>query len=225
VLWFDEVRNRRLYWKLGYSSIYHYAQVALGFSNRKTAYFVKLSESLERLPALKESVATGELGWTKACEVAKVADGRNEKKWIRKAQSVGRRELARDFARDFAHEVAQTKNQAKMAKTEQMNLEVVDSKNITPASVPVTYSLRFTAEQFARFEALVEKVHKNGKVPRGTSKEDLILATLDELASCETKKCSRLHFSSCYQITVYRCEECGTSKIETSREPPVGSWS
>lgn len=59
VLWFAEVVRRKVYRDLGYSSIYQYAELELGFSKSKTAQFLRLSESFKELPGLRRSVAKG----------------------------------------------------------------------------------------------------------------------------------------------------------------------
>jgi len=74
VLWFAEIATRKLFVELGYASIHQYAAEALGFSRNKTYHLLRLAADLERLPVLRESVAKGEVGWTKAREVVKVAD-------------------------------------------------------------------------------------------------------------------------------------------------------
>ena len=73
VLLFGEILRRKLYRDLGFASIQTYAVEALGFTPSKTSQFVRLAGALEDLPCLRRSVASGELGWTKAREVAKVA--------------------------------------------------------------------------------------------------------------------------------------------------------
>ena len=79
VLWFAEILNRQLFRELGYSSIHQYATEALGFSSSRTYQFIRLAKSMTDLPALQESVARGEIGWTKAREIAKVATPGTEK--------------------------------------------------------------------------------------------------------------------------------------------------
>ncbi|MFO7655055.1 MAG: HNH endonuclease [Candidatus Krumholzibacteriia bacterium] len=95
VLLFAEVHRRRLYRVLGYPSIHDYAERALGLSRSRTYRFLRLAEDLERLPRLRAAVAAGEIGWTKAREVARVASARNESRWIDEARRCGRRELIR----------------------------------------------------------------------------------------------------------------------------------
>ena len=59
VLWFGEIMRRKLYRDLGYSSVNRYAREALGFSKTRTGDYVQLANKLEKLPAVKESVASG----------------------------------------------------------------------------------------------------------------------------------------------------------------------
>jgi hypothetical protein len=93
VLWFSEIVRRKLYRELGYSSIHQYAELALGFKKSKTSQFLRLTEALVDLPELRRSVAKGELPWTKAREVAKVATSVTEAAWIREAKETSSRKL------------------------------------------------------------------------------------------------------------------------------------
>jgi len=95
VLWFGEVLRRRLYRELGFSSIHQYAGERLGFSAGKTAQFLRLAEVLDQLPALRRSVASGEVPWTAAREVARVATPKTEAAWLREARDSSRRALER----------------------------------------------------------------------------------------------------------------------------------
>ena len=106
VLWFAEIANRGLHRNLGYSSIHQYAAVALGFSANRTNRFLRLAADLERLPRLRAAVAVGEIGWTKAREVVKVASASTEERWIAAAKELSRRELEEKVARVRRHRAA-----------------------------------------------------------------------------------------------------------------------
>ncbi|MEN8008379.1 MAG: hypothetical protein ABFS42_15325, partial [Candidatus Krumholzibacteriota bacterium] len=69
VLWFAEVMRRRLYCELGYSSINQYAMKGLGFSKSRTGDFIRLARQLDGLPAVRDAMVSGELGYTKAREI------------------------------------------------------------------------------------------------------------------------------------------------------------
>ncbi len=73
VLWFAEVQRRELHRQLGHASLQLYATQALGFSDNRYYQFKRLAHDQDRLPVLREAVETGEIGWTKALQVARVA--------------------------------------------------------------------------------------------------------------------------------------------------------
>ena len=174
VLWFGEIMRRRLYRKLGYSSINHYARSELKFSKTRTGDFVQLARKLEQLPVVRESVAKGELGYTKAREIVKVASPENENGWVQEAKKSSRRELER--------KVAKAKRQAK-ANPDQA--ELISEKKSLNATVPVRLSVEMTPEQFALYETLLEKLHKQGPVG---SRAEMVLEAIAELVTSRTQK-------------------------------------
>ncbi|MBD3219661.1 DUF222 domain-containing protein, partial [bacterium] len=93
VLWFAEMQRRQLHRDLGYSSLRQYALTALGFSPTRAADFIRLATRLDELPRLRESVASGEVGYTKAREIVKVASPETEGQWLEEAAQSSRREL------------------------------------------------------------------------------------------------------------------------------------
>ncbi len=234
LLWFAEVQERRLYRELGYSSIQTYASEALGFSQSKTYQFLRLAESLGKLPALRESVADGELSWTKAREVVKVATPRNEKRWLAEAMGSSRRELERKvkWSRD------RTKTLRKTDRRQTSLLDPPASEEVERdcAEVPQRVTLSFTPEQFAHWEAMMEKIRKRERM--SSSREELLLEIMaDRLGEPTNSKhansggaatapaessgagaddCTRVQ-SSPYQIVVYKCEDCGKGVLRTGR--------
>ena len=87
--------ERRGYEKFGFSDIYYYAEARFGFSPRKTRYLLHLAQRLQRLPRIKEALAQGRLGWSKASRVARVATSEDEAMWLDSALSLSVRELDR----------------------------------------------------------------------------------------------------------------------------------
>jgi hypothetical protein len=192
VLWFAEVMKRKLFRDLGFSSIYHYATEALGFSRPRTAQFIRLCASLEDLPVLKESIAAGDVPWTKAREIAKVATAETEQAWVDLARQESRRKLERRVR------MTQTQNRARRRAGAGADTPGGDElgandnlfgDDLGPAvDAPVTLSLRFTPNQYARYEAMMEKLRKNGK---RDSREDLLLAGLEALLAAEEDEAAR----------------------------------
>jgi hypothetical protein len=185
VLWFGEMAKRHLYRELGYASIQQYASTALRFSKAKTSYFLRLCGVFEELPALKNSVQRGEIGWTKAREVAKVATPRTERSWIDTARSCSRRELEQQVAA-----VQQAARQQRRRDPRQAVLPVDRGRTGGPTGVggaaavvelPAAVTLRFAPDQLARYETLLERIRKLRALPRGAGREDLLLAGLEGL--------------------------------------------
>jgi len=227
VLWFADIMNRRLYRMLGYSDMAQYAEVELKFSKTKRYNFIQLARKLEQLPAVKQSLASGELGYTNALEIIKVATPVTVDKWVAEATRVGRRELAKKVERVKAKARRRRGGAAKAGQGSLLPENPVEVE--LAAEVPVRISLEMTPEQFARFEALVEKAHKLGAIPAGQTRVDTLLAGLDSLVrgtsnpatACNkkvsTKPTRRRVFPPPFQIHVHKCPECGKSSVQTSR--------
>ena len=62
-----------MYRQLVHASLQLYATRSLGFSDNRYYQFKRLAHDQDRLPVLREAVETGEIGWTKALQVARVA--------------------------------------------------------------------------------------------------------------------------------------------------------
>ncbi len=218
VLLFGEILRRKLYRDLGFASIQTYAVEALGFTPSKTSQFVRLAGALEDLPCLRRSVASGELGWTKAREVAKVATPRSEQRWIAAAKLASSRQLERRVrtARQRTRGAAHVGGQAALALVS----PVVDSK---PDPAPISVSVTFTPEQYARFETLLETIRKRGgkrdSSVHGMDRAELLLAALNDLAEHIDGGTNPGSGEPPYQLVVYTCKECGDAEVRTDRGP------
>jgi hypothetical protein len=217
VLWFGEILRRGLFRELGHSSIYQYATVELKWSKTRTGDFMRLARKLEELPAVKESVASGELGYTKAREIIKVATPVTENGWVEEAKSSSRRELAL--------KVERVRKKARTRRFGQGELIAAPSIEALAASVPVRVSLEMTPEQFARYEALWERLHKIGGA--GEKAETLLqgLALLAEQRGTSgsvnisngTISAGDAPRGASTQVHVHRCPDCERAMIATSR--------
>jgi 5-methylcytosine-specific restriction endonuclease McrA len=212
VLWFAEVARRGLYRELGYASLELYAVEGLGFSRDRYFQFRRLADDLERLPLLKEAVVSGEIGWTKAQQVARVATSASEAKWVATATAVGRRELAEEVKR------ARRAAKARRAAVPELGLDVAAAAG----DLPSTISFRLDGLQLARYEALVERAYKLGLVPAGVGREEVLLSALEALVEtgdlCRHK--SRKSKSP-IQIVVQKCPACERAAVVTSHGEKV----
>ncbi len=217
VLLFGEILRRKLYRDLGYSSIQAYAAEALSFTPSKTSQFVRLAGALEELPRLRRSVASGELGWTKAREVAKVATPESEGKWIAEAACSSSRSLEQKV-RAVRRRVRQA---PQVAGQPALNLGESQS-DPAPLDIQITVNTKYTSEQYARREALLETIRKRaarkGSTVQGLTRAELILTALNDMAEkLDSGSGTATVSSSPFQVIVYTCKICGAAEVRTDR--------
>ncbi|MBK9470737.1 MAG: HNH endonuclease [bacterium] len=237
VLWFAEVQRRELHRALGHPSLLCYAREALGFTDNRYRQFKRLADDLDRLPALREAVADGTLGWTKAQQVARIATPASEAQWVARAADCGRRELEREVqaarrvarrqARSVAGAGAQLEMGAALAPAQVVGGAVarVDGGD-DPARVPCTITLRGDALQAARFEVLLEKARKLRAVPAGADRLESVLAGLEALVAgaaviedASTVR-ERRDAAPAYQVVVQQCPDCAAVTVATGTGEP-----
>ena len=214
VLWFGEVLERRLYRELGYSSMQQYAEVELAFSKSRTGDFLSICRRLEKLPAVRKELSAGRLGYTKAREVVKVADAQNEREWVEVARTRSRRELEREVKR--ARQAARVSEQASLLPVQ---------ASAPPASPPVRVTLEMSATQFARYEALWERLRKLGH--RGDRVDEMLeaLGTLADVTESNQRGSAKPAPRGARPgavIHIHECPTCKQAAVPTSRgEKPV----
>ena len=193
VVLFGEILRRKLYRELGYASIHLYATQALGFSRTKTYEFIRLAESLEKLPRLKRRVESGEVPWTKAREVVKVATPETEGEWLKLANTKSRRELESEVAKSRA---------VRDRDESQGELMPVPP---TPKAAPNPYvTFRLETMSKAKLEAVIEKMMKL----HHCSREQVLMMALESFSGDSSPR-----GDTPYQVIVHRCEECGKSEV------------
>ncbi|MCO5168589.1 MAG: hypothetical protein M9894_19795 [Planctomycetes bacterium] len=115
----SHAERREVHRSLGHARIGQYA-VARGFvsSDRKARELIALARELERLPRLRVAFREGEVAWTKARTVARVATVETEAFWLERAQSRTSRQLevlvaeAKGEPAPVRRTIKQTKEQA-----------------------------------------------------------------------------------------------------------------
>lgn len=221
VLWFGEILRRKLYRELGYSSMNQYAELALGFSRSKTGDFLRLAARLEELPVLKESVAAGRVPYTKAREVIRVATPRTEARWVGEAETSSRRELAAKVAR------VRKKAATRRAHPGQGELLPVDRDEAELVrEAPVNVALVMSPEQFARWEALWEKLKRLGGAKGADEMLEALAGRVAELergtsgcaSDCDGGRCARsaTRVAPATMIHIHECPTCAAATVQTS---------
>lgn len=210
VLWFQEVVRRELFRELGYSSIYQYAAVELEFSKTRTGNYLQLVRKLDGLPHLRRSMKCGQVGYTKALEVIKVADPRNEARWVEQARTTPRNELRKSV--DQARKTARRAARSDPAQGELLAPPVAPTPT---AAVTHRVGFEMTAEQFARYEALVGKVHQRRGAAAGTDRVEVLLQAMAALV--ERPDAVAAGGAPAARIHVHQCPDCEKATVATSR--------
>ena len=204
VLWFGEVMRRKLFRDLGHSSINQYAVQELGFSKSRTDDFIRLARQLDNLPIVREAVASGELGYTKAREIISVATPETQDEWLKAAKGT---------RKDLINEVKKVKRAAKVDPG-QGELLPSSPTVVAPRELPVRFQVDLTPEQEARRAAMVERLHKLGGVP--TDRAELMLeamAALLETKELQGQKCPRGHLASRPPVQIHVHENAATGRM------------
>jgi hypothetical protein len=206
VLWFAEVQRRALYREFGHATLELYATQSLGFTQNRFWQFKRLADDLDRLPALKEAVATGELGWTKAQQVARVATPETQQMWVARATTTGRRELARDV---------QAARAAAMADARR----AVAHDEPLPAPTPIEASrtLRGDVLRIARLESLLERARRQQRGPEGATRLDLVIEALAALVDGDVADGPVVASRPAVQVVVQQCPNCAAATVATAR--------
>jgi len=229
VLWFAEVQRRGLFRPLGHASLQLYATQALGFSDNRYYQFKRLAADLDRLPVLRRAVETGEIGWTKARQVARVATATTQAAWVAKAATTGRRELEMQVRQARKRRPVAPAAQPDLGAAARLDLGAAAQLDFDApaqpafcapaqpvADPPSTICLRADGVRLARFEALVEKAHKLGLVPAGADRLDLVLAGLEAVIASAAGGHER-PTGPATQIVVRQCPDCERAAVTTSR--------
>src|SRR5437667_474239 len=71
---------------LGYGSFGEYVERLFGYKPRSTQEKLRVAEALEELPAVAQALETGELSWSAARELTRVAVAETERDWLEVAR-------------------------------------------------------------------------------------------------------------------------------------------
>ncbi|MBC8365946.1 HNH endonuclease [bacterium] len=199
---FADVLKGKLYRELGFASIHLYAEEALGFSRSKTYEFIRLAEALDDLPKLKDQIESGNLPWTKAREVVKVATPETEQEWLVLAKNKSRRDLEKEVVKSRAR---------RDANRQASQTELIEPECEVPAAATAqSLTLRLSPLAKARLEAMLEKLMKKHHCDRVR----VLLMALESLLAESTRVDSS---GSPYQVIVHKCPSCETKSTGQQR--------
>jgi hypothetical protein len=173
----------------------------------KTRQFVRLVQTLDDLPATREALDEGRLSWTKARTITRVATPKTEQGWVQAAAGTTSRELEAKVSRTRVRNRQERDRLRRHRGQAAMVLPSESSVQPQPVEVPVQVSVTLTPVQHARYQALLEKLNKQG---HHGSRAELILEGLGALV--ENPETRDAGVSPCH-IIAYRCDTCNITMV------------
>ncbi len=238
IFYLRAVLDRRILLRLGFTRITDYAQHYAALTPRQTQEFLVLSNRLGELPDIAAALGRGDLTWSQAREITRAATPENQKELIDLARSVSRQELrvriragVLDPASPPIPAEPPPEFRAPLVGRDERRAESPNRPPLRPPvrSAPVERTLttaiadeqhlrlRLTAEQYARWESLLEERRK--QQPGLTAVEVVLDALAAAPAAAGTPESSRAP----YLIVLMTCPACGDTRIPTSRGEATAS--
>lgn len=90
-----QIKERRVYRKLGFPTMAAYGKAAAGLTERQVADFLALARRLPSFPEVESALGEGRLSWTQARLITTRADPADQSAWIDSAQDLTARQLRR----------------------------------------------------------------------------------------------------------------------------------
>jgi hypothetical protein len=92
-------RELRVHEQVGCGSFFEYSERVFGYGRRTTEERLRVAEELDRLPAIRAALARGDIRWSAAREMTRVAMPANEEKWLAHCQDMTVRQIEEEVAR------------------------------------------------------------------------------------------------------------------------------
>jgi Holliday junction DNA helicase RuvB len=200
-----EIKRRRLYRNLGYSSVIKYAQRRLGLSRREARERIRVAAALEELPRIDQAFARGEIAWSKVRSLTRVATTGTEEEWLA---------MAKEKTSDQVE--AAVSGARRGARPRRKGL------NARPPTFPIPY--RLTADQHRKVDAAVKHIRTLKGEECSPAEAFAYMAEISLGLGCgETPEGLAAREVPPDLTVYYRCEACGSASIldEDGEEVPV----
>ena len=180
-----------------YADVYHAARCLFDIGTHTTRERVRVGRALRSLPRIEQALVQGDLSYSRAREVTRVATSEDESAWLDLARTLPIRTLER--------RVAETSGPARPAKT----VEPAIVGWTSPRTVEVR--LQLPAETWALLKRAMEGARGANEASLGDA-EALGAVARDALehqsAGGDTSDLRRA-------VVLYECQSCGRSELDT----------
>jgi hypothetical protein len=176
---------------LGYATFNEYIERLFGYGSRSTQEKLRVAEALERLPATARLLEQGQLSWSAARELTRVATHDTEAEWLTAANGKTVRQL-----------------EAMIAGASPGDLP---SSPRDPALRPRVLRFEVTAETYAHFREAVSQLRRQSDAHLD---DDALLLTMARAVLQGPGDDGR----SSYQISLNACPQCSQSALLAAGE-------
>ncbi len=185
----------------GYADVYHAAECLFGLVAHSTRERIRVGRALRSLPQIEQALVAGDLSYSRAREVTRVATPGDESAWLDLARTLPMRTLERRVVEATGKESpARTEGPAQLRWS-------------TPESVEVT--LRLPAEDWALLQRAMEGARRASEASLSDA-EALSAVARDALErqNTDTDTTDPRH-----TVVLYECQSCLRAEVDTGAGP------
>ncbi len=185
----------------GYADVYHAAECLFGLGAHGTRERIRVGRALRSLPQIEEALVSGELSYSRAREVTRVATPGDESAWLDLARTLPMRTLERRVV-----EATGKESPARTADPAQLRWS-------TPETVEV--ALRLPAEVWALLQRAMEGARRASEVSLKDA-EALAAVARDALERQNTDADTT---DPRHTVVLYECQSCARTELDTGAGP------
>ncbi len=185
----------------GYADVYHAAECLFGLGAHSTRERIRVGRALRSLPQIEEALVAGELSYSRAREVTRVATPGDESAWLDLARTLPMRTLERRVV-----EATGKESPARTADPAQLRWS-------TPETVEVT--LRLPAEVWALLQRAMECARRASEASLSDA-EALGAVARDALERQNTDADTT---DPHHTVVLYECQSCARAEVDTGAGP------
>ncbi len=186
---------------LGYADVYHAAECLFGLGAHSTRERIRVGRALRSLPQIEEAIVSGELSYSRAREVTRVATPGDETAWLDLARTLPMRTLER--------RVVEATGKESPARRE----GPAHLRWSTPETVEVT--LRLPAEVWALLQRAMEGARRASEASLSDA-EALAAVARDALERQNTDADTA---DPRHTVVLYECQSCARTEVDTGAGP------
>ena len=187
----------------GFADIYHAAECLFGLGGHSTRERIRVGRALRSLPRIEGALVSGELSYSRAREVTRVATAEDESGWLDLARTLPMRTLERrvvEAAGTGRESAARTADRAQLRWS-------------TPETVEVT--LRLPAEAWALLQRAMEGARRASEASMSDA-EALAAAARDAI---EQQSVGADTADPRRTVVLYECQSCQRTELDTGGGP------